>query len=120
MTPAIALHLVAALVALLAGIAILARAKGTPSHRLLGRVWVGAMAATALSSFAITYNGHFSWIHALSAWTLLSLVMGVRAIRAGRLAAHRGWMLNTYAGLAIAGAFTLLPSRLIGRFFFAG
>ena len=56
----------------------------------------------------------------MSAWTLLSLVMGVRMIRAGRVRAHRGWMLNTYAGLAIAGAFTLLPSRLLGQFFFAG
>jgi len=119
MTPFIALHLAFAVAALLAGIAILVRTKGTPSHRLLGRIWVGAMAVTALGSFAITGNGHLSWIHALSAWTLLSLVMGVRAIRANRLAAHRGWMLNTYAGLAIAGAFTLLPSRLIGRFFFA-
>ena len=60
MTPVIALHLAAAVAALLAGIVILVRIKGTPSHRLLRRVWVGAMAATALSSFAITSNGHFS------------------------------------------------------------
>ncbi len=120
MTPVIAFHMLAALVALCVGAANLLRAKGTPSHRLLGRIWVGAMAATALSSFAIQSAGRFGWIHALSAWTLVSLVMALRTVRAGRVGAHRAWMINTYAGLAIAGAFTLLPSRLIGTFFFGG
>lgn len=118
MTPAIVLHLAAALVALFVGGAILARAKGTSVHRTLGRVWVGALAATALASFAIRGGGGFSWIHALSVWSLFSVAMGVTAIRRGNVRAHRAWMLNTYAGLTVAGTFTLLPSRLLGKFVF--
>lgn len=120
LTTPVALHLVAALVAVLVGIAVLARPKGTATHRLLGRVWVAAMAVTAAGSFAITTDGRLGWIHALSAWTLVSLACGIRAIRTGRVKAHRGWMLGTLAGLGIAGAFTLLPSRLLGSFFFGG
>jgi len=118
MTPAIALHLATALVALLVGLAILARTKGTAAHKALGRVWVGAIAVTALVSFAIRGDGDFSWIHALSVWSLISIAMGIAAIRRGNVRGHRVWMLSLYAGTAVAGAFTLLPSRLLGKFFF--
>lgn len=118
MTPAIVLHLAAALAALAVGIAILVRTKGTAAHKALGRVWVGAIAVTALVSFAIRGGGGFSWIHALSVWSLISVAMGVTAIRRGDTRGHRAWMLSLYAGTAIAGAFTLLPSRLLGKFFF--
>jgi uncharacterized membrane protein len=118
MTPAIGLHLATALAALVVGLAILARAKGTAAHKTLGRVWVGAVAATAIVSFAIRGDGGFSWIHALSVWSLISIAMGVAAIRRGNVQGHRAWMLSLYAGVAIAGAFTLLPSRLLGKFVF--
>jgi len=118
MTPAIVLHLAAALAALAVGIAILVRTKGTAAHKALGRVWVGAIAVTALVSFAIRGGGGFSWIHALSVWSLISVAMGIAAIRRGDTRGHRAWMLSLYAGTAIAGAFTLLPSRLLGKFFF--
>src|SRR5439155_25600030 len=65
----IALHLAAALAALLLGITVLARTKGTRSHKLLGRTWVAVMLVVALSSFWIQRDG-FSWIHLLSIWTL--------------------------------------------------
>ncbi|MBM3510775.1 MAG: hypothetical protein FJX61_11665 [Alphaproteobacteria bacterium] len=69
MTPTIALHLAAALIALPLGIVMLIRTKGTASHKALGRVWVGVMAVTAASSFgieAITGGRGFSAIHLLA------------------------------------------------------
>lgn len=69
-TPVIAAHAAMAGAALLVGGTVLARRKGTASHRVLGWVWVVLMAAVASISFAIRYNG-FSWIHGLSVYTLL-------------------------------------------------
>ncbi len=76
-SPAIQIHVVTAMVAAVAGLVILLAAKGTALHRLLGRVFVLAMAATALSSFLIheiRLFGPFSMIHLLSIFVLLSLV----------------------------------------------
>jgi len=106
MQPVIALHIAAAVLALVLGVVVLARKKGTRSHRLLGRVWVGAMIAVALSSFWIFElrdGAGPSWIHALSVWTLVSLALAVWFIRRGNVRAHQGFMVGTFAGLTIAG-----------------
>jgi len=47
----IALHLGAAVLALALGALMLLLRKGTPVHRLLGRLWAAVMAAVAVSSF---------------------------------------------------------------------
>jgi len=121
--PAIQLHLAATLAALVLGIVMLARRKGTLSHRRLGWLWVGLMAVAALSSFFIrTINpGSFSPIHILSVLTLLALPAGIYAIRRGDVRRHRWTMIGLFTGgLVIAGIFTLLPSRLLGHVFFGG
>ena len=53
LTLPILLHLAAVLPALAIGATVLARRKGTATHRLLGRIWVGLMITAALSSFWI-------------------------------------------------------------------
>lgn len=124
--PLIAIHVVAALVSVCLGAAVLARRKGTPAHRRSGRVWVLAMALTALTSLLMpgtvlavqTPLGRFGPIHLLSVLTLVTLVQAIRAIRAGRVVAHRTAMRWLYASLVIAGAFTLLPSRTLGAWLF--
>jgi uncharacterized membrane protein len=106
MQPIIGLHVLAAALALFIGLAVLVRRKGTRSHRLLGRLWVGAMVAVALSSFWIFElrdGAGPSWIHALSVWTLVSLALAVWFIRRGNVRAHQGFMVGTFAGLTIAG-----------------
>ena len=115
----IALHLAAALSALMLGTAILGLRKGTRYHRALGRLWVALMLATAFSSFAITRDGTLSWIHLLSAWTLVSLACAVYFVRRGHVRAHRGFMVGTYLGLLGAGLGALAPGRLLHFFFFA-
>jgi len=114
-TPVIAAHAAMAGAALLVGVAVLARPKGTASHRALGWTWVVLMASVASISFAIRYNG-FSWIHGLSVFTLFALVFGVADARRRNIKAHRTTMISIFVGaLLITGLFTLLPQRLIGQ-----
>lgn len=115
----IAVHLSAALAALLLGGAVLLMRKGTNLHRRLGRAWGALMLVTAVSSFWITRNGEWSWIHLLSAWTLVSLACAVYQVRRGNVRAHRGFMVGTYLGLVGAGAGALAPGRALHFFFFA-
>ncbi|MEO1027155.1 MAG: DUF2306 domain-containing protein [Pseudomonadota bacterium] len=121
MSPAIWIHLVAVAIAVFLGAAVLLGRKGTKTHKLLGRIWAGLMVIGAVSTFWIMeiFDRSYSPIHILSVYTLISVVAGVRAIRAGRIAAHRRHMISLYAtGLVIAGGFTFLPNRLLGRLTF--
>jgi uncharacterized membrane protein len=114
-TPVIVAHAAMAGAALLVGSAVLARRKGTPSHRVLGWTWVVLMASVASISFAIRFNG-FSWIHGLSVYTLFALVFGVAHARWRNIQTHRFTMISIFVGaLVITGLFTLLPQRLIGQ-----
>lgn len=111
------LHVAVALLAGALGIANLAARKGTPRHRVVGRAWIGLMAATAISSFWIQElnPGSYSWIHGLSIWTLALLPLAVLAIRHGRVRTHRNIVIGLMAGLLIAGAFAMAPGRFMGR-----
>ena len=118
-----AIHLTAAVLSLLVGAAVLARKKGTPSHKLLGRAWVGLMLAAALSSFwifDIRRGAGPSVIHLLSAWTLVSLGLAVYFIRRGNVRAHKGFMVGTFIGLAGAGLGALAPGRFLYQLLLAG
>lgn len=115
----VALHLAAAVAALLLGAAVLFLRKGTALHKLAGRTWAALMMVSALSSFWITRNGSLSWIHLLSAWVLVALAFAVYFIRRGNVRAHRGFMLGTYLGLVGAGLGALAPGRTLHLFFFA-
>ena len=94
MPPPIAVHLAAATLSVILGVAVLVLEKGTARHRLLGRIWAMAMFVTALSSFGIRVlnPGHFSWTHALSLLTLVSLARAIWAIRRGNVRGHRAAM----------------------------
>lgn len=115
-------HIIAALLALSLGPVAMLRRRRDLVHRVVGRVWVASMAATALSSFfiyTIRLIGPFSPIHALSVATLIGLWAGVTHIRAGRVADHRSTMLSLYVfGMGIPGLFTLLPGRIMNAILF--
>ncbi len=115
----IALHLATAFAALLVGSVVLAAHKGTKAHKALGRTWGLLMLAAALTSFGITRDGGFSWIHLLSAWTLISLACAVYFVRRGNVRAHQGFMIGTFLGLAAAGLGALAPGRTLHAFFFS-
>ena len=100
---------------------MLLRRKGTASHKLLGRMWVALMAAVALSSFwifEIRRGAGPSFIHLLSIWTLVSLALAIHHIRRGNVRSHRNFMIGTFVGLALAGAFAMAPGRALYRLFF--
>ena len=77
-SPAIQLHVAAAALAIALSVAILTIRKSTPAHKYVGRTWAAMLAIICISSFWITgMNGtHYSWIHLLSAWTLIGLSLG--------------------------------------------
>ena len=117
---AVQFHAAAALLALGLGVYVLATPKGTPRHRMAGSVWAAVMMAVALSSFAITRSGHFSAIHILSVVTLIAIPRAIWSRRTGRIRGHAIGMIATFAGLLIAGAFTLAPGRIMHAVAFGG
>ena len=120
----ISVHALVALAAMGAGAFQLAAPKGTIRHKVLGYFWVGAMAVVAVSSFWIhefRWFGPFSVIHVLSVLVLATLAYSVRAIRQGRVTAHRNSMIQLYTlALLLTGAFTLIPGRTMHAVFFGG
>jgi uncharacterized membrane protein len=119
--PLIFVHLICALAALALGAVILARRKGTPSHRATGWVWVTLMATVTLTSAFIRDYGlpniaGYTPIHGLTVFVALQLPRGVLQARRGDVQAHRKTMRGLYiGGCIVAGAFTLLPMRFLGR-----
>lgn len=115
-------HAFSACFAILLLFIVLAMRKGTKFHKIAGRLWVVGMLSTALSSFFIhdirQFLG-FSWIHLLSIYVLCSCFIGIWYIRNGNVKAHRKTMYGmAIGGLGIAGAFTLMPGRIMYEVFF--
>lgn len=124
LTPAIAIHLAAALAATAIGPLALWARKGPQQrprlHRAAGYAWVTLMVATAVSALFINGNvlpllGGFGVIHLLVPLTLFGLVGSFVYLARGNIAAHRKTMQGLYFGACVAaGAFTLLPGRYLG------
>lgn len=113
-------HLIFALLAIVIGALQLLLIKGSARHKILGYIWTIAMAIICLSSFGIKtvmpdgIFGGFSPIHLLSIWVLFQLARSIHFARNHEIARHRKTMVYTYfGGLIIAGAFTLMPGRLL-------
>ena len=115
--PAIPLHAFAAMAAFALGVVQLAAPKGTLPHRALGWIWVALMMVVALSSFwihQIRLLGPWSPIHLISIFMLGMVPLAVWQAHRHRVSAHRRAMILTFTGsLIIAGAFTLLPGRIM-------
>ncbi len=116
-SPAIQLHAFAAMTAFALGIVQLSAPKGTLPHRALGWIWVVLMLAVAISAFwihTIRLWGPWSPIHLLAIFTLIMLPIAVLHARRHRVLQHRIAMLSIFFGaLVIAGAFTLVPGRIM-------
>ena len=124
-TPAIAIHVTAALSAVVTGAAALwarrIRAQRPRLHRAFGYAWVTLMIITAISALFI-HGGRlpniagFSPIHLLVPFTLWAIVGAFVALARGQIARHKKIMQMIYFGACIgAGVFTLLPGRLLGN-----
>ena len=119
--PLVFCHLVTAFAALLIGAVVMLRRKGTGSHRAWGWAWVLAMGATTVASAFIRDYGMpniagITPIHFFTAFVAVNLPRGIWFIRQGNVLAHRKTMRGMYiGGCIVAGVFTLLPGRFLGR-----
>jgi len=120
---AIQIHVAAVIPAAILGPYMFWARKGTPVHKLLGKVWLGLMVVAALSSFfihTIDLLLGLSPIHLLSAYVLYGSWKAIAAARAHRIREHRLNVVGMYAGgIILAGGFTLLPGRLMHEIVFA-
>jgi uncharacterized membrane protein len=90
--------------------------KGSPIHKLSGRIWFTLMLLVAFTSFWIRSNGTLSWIHGLSVAAVAYLAIAVTLTRKKKIRADQVWMLSIYLrALVLTGLFMLTPGRLIGR-----
>jgi uncharacterized membrane protein len=118
--PIVLVHLASALAALALGVAILARRKGTSSHRAFGWTWVVLMGTAALTSAFIRDDRlpnllGFTPIHAFTLLAAIGLPRAVWHAKRGNVAAHRRTMKGIYVGgCLIAGTFALMPGRFLG------
>ncbi len=121
---AIQIHLVAALLALVFGCVMWARKKGTKSHKMIGRAFVGLMVLAALSAIFITQinpNGPFgfSFIHLFVPMTFMGSWQVVRSARSKKFAAHQKHVRNLFFfALLIPGLFAFMPGRTMWQLFF--
>jgi uncharacterized membrane protein len=121
--PHIQIHATAALLALVLGPVALYCKRRDHWHKVIGRLWMGAMLVAVLSSFLILdmgLIGPFSPIHLLSVLALWAMWSALRAIRAGQVARHRATLQGLYwRGVVVAGLFNFLPTgRVVNRMVF--
>jgi uncharacterized membrane protein len=116
-SPAIQLHAVAAMAAFALDLLQFAAPKGTMPHRTVGWIWVVLMTIVGVSAFfihEIRLWGPWSPIHLLAIYTLAMLPFAVLHARRHRTPNHRWAMITIFVGgLVIAGAFTLMPGRIM-------
>lgn len=95
-------------------------AKGASAHRAIGYLYLGLMTVTSIAALFIhvvmpggPFWG-FSPIHLFIPLTLMGVVGALYYARRGDIARHKRAMIGTYVGaILIAGAFTLVPGRIM-------
>ena len=119
------LHLATVLPAFVLGTWLLFNRKGTPHHRLLGKIYMLLMLITAFTALFLPalvgpkMLNHFGFIHLFSLLTIYTVPTAYLAARRGDVSAHRSSMIWLYVGgLIIAGTFAFGPGRLLNRWLF--
>jgi len=119
------LHLATVVPAFFLGALQLFRRKGTPGHRLIGKIYMLLMLATGVITLMMPaevgprFLNHFGFIHIFSLMALFGVPSAYIAARRGHIKAHRGAMLGLYlGGILIAGAFAFSPGRMLHEWLF--
>lgn len=121
LSPAIKIHLAAALAALVLGGVLMTARKGRRFHRVAGWVWVVLALITAGATLFITSLNHGRWslLHLFTGWTLLVLPLAVMWARRHDVARHRRTMMGLfYGGFAINLFIAFIPGRTLWTMFF--
>jgi len=108
-------HFVAAVLAITLGLTNLVSEKGTPQHRMVGWFWLMIMSFVTVPSFWVREinDVDFSWLHLLTIWTIISMVIAIITIKQGNVRTHAVFMAGTMVGVVIAGIFSTMPGRFI-------
>lgn len=120
---AVQIHIIVALLALGLGIAMLIRRKGTRSHKIIGKLFLGLMIVVASSALFIRHinDGSFSWIHIFVPVTFVAAWETVHYVRKGDIRRHKRAVHGLFFGaLLIPGAFSFLPGRTMWMIVFGG
>jgi uncharacterized membrane protein len=101
-------HVGAALLALLAGVAVLLLPKGTATHRATGAVYVLSLVVVNVAALSLHRENVFGVFHALAVASLVTIAVGLAPLLLGRrsprvIATHAFCMTWSYVGLAAAG-----------------
>jgi uncharacterized membrane protein len=125
LTPLIAVHMTAAIGAIVTGPVALWARQGASQHpklhRAFGYAWVTLMLATAVSALFIRdwtkpNIAGYTWIHILVPVVFAGLFGAFWMLAHGNVRGHRKIMQRLYFGACIvAGGFTLLPNRFLGQ-----
>ena len=124
MTPVIAVHMTAAIGAVVTGpIALWARqGKAYPKlHRAFGYAFVTLILVTAISAmfirdFRLPNIAGYTPIHLLVPLTFAALFGAFYYLAVGNVSGHRKVMRRLYIGAClVAGAFTFVPGRFLGN-----
>ena len=131
LTPLIAVHMTAAIAAVVIGpVALWARrgharqqagSQRPRLHRAAGYAWVTLILITAISAifirdFKLPNVAGYTPIHLLVPLVFGSLFLSFRYLLHGNVQAHRRVMVWLYVSACIvAGGFTLLPNRYLGQ-----
>jgi len=99
--------------------------KGTKSHRLVGKIYMGLMLFTAIVTLFMPAQvgprifDHFGYLHSFSLLTLWSVPYAYFAIRKGDVRRHQRALILLYVGaILIAGGFTFFPGRYLHVLYF--
>ena len=124
----LSLHALPGLLALILGSIVLLSKKGTKTHKRRGYMWLGLMLLISLTAIFIQEinPGSYSLIHLLIPWTIFSIIFGIYAIKKFKDTKNKVWrnlhqwtMIGLFFGaLVIAGAFTLMPGRMLNEIIF--
>ena len=121
----VGVHLATVLFAFPVGAWMLLSRKGTRLHKLLGKPYMLVMFITGVVTLFMPAQvgpqllGHFGFLHLFSVLVLVSVPASIYAIRHGNVPAHQGSMIGVYlGGILVAGAFALMPGRLLHTFLF--
>lgn len=119
------LHLATVLPAFVIGVFQLLGRKGSARHKLLGKLYMILMLATAFITLAMParvgtrFLRHFGIIHAFSFLALVSVPFAYVAARRGNIRAHRFSMIWLFiGGILIAGSVAFGPGRMLNEWLF--
>lgn len=114
------IHVVTVLPCVPLGLYVLLAKKGTPRHRMLGKIWLVLMLITATSSIFIQSTGGLSPIHIFVPVTFHAAWKTISTARKGDIAAHKKHLVTTYlTALMIPGiAAFAIPGRLMNVLLF--